>query len=147
MNMTSKMVKVLGFIIALGMPCYVSANVSDLLHAIAIVETNNNGKLIGTHNERSRYQITRGVWEKYTSYPFELASSDTEEVRIISLMVAKKHVEWIQKQLKANGYNPTNPTYIAVVWNAGWSRFKASDVELHSVKYANYVVNIYHKIN
>ena len=107
-------------------------NVSRLIAAIAAVETGNDDQAIGAAGERTRYQISRAVWEKYSDVPFVRAHQYPGDAR----KVARAYVAEIQKRTGRR----TSVYHIALAWNAGPNRHVYTR---HSHDYARRVMNIY----
>ena len=72
-------------------------NIAIFLLAIASVESGNNPKAIGQEGERSAYQMTRETWRRYTSDPFEWATSRPDEAKRVATEHAKHLLSMIEK--------------------------------------------------
>ena len=79
----------------------------------AQVETANNPNIVGPVGELGVYQFTSTTWYQHTKVPFSKAVN-TE----IATVVAKRHTDWICKQLLRKGITP-NAEWIALCWHAG----------------------------
>ncbi len=119
--------------------CCVSAKADTdaMLCGIRIVETRDQlhpprGKL----GERGPYQFRRSTWRMHTSSSFDLA-----ENRAVANKVAKRHYQWIQEQLLANGIEPS-PYHVAMAWNAGVNAVIRGQVPAVARDYATRVLNI-----
>lgn len=73
---------------------------------------------VGRDGERSSYQITRAVWEKYSGFPFADASSNRLVARAEARRVARCHLDWLRVQL-AQWEMPDRPYWVALAWNGG----------------------------
>ena len=116
-----------------------------LLLAIARAETSNkehpdgDDHRIGRAGERSRYQITRGVWEQVTTVPFTYAIFPDAAAH-----VARRHLEWLERKLHAL---PGAPAFvIALAWNAGPHAVLANYANQQQRDYAARVEAIYRQI-
>lgn len=108
-----------------------------VLVCIALAENTPN-HIEGKAGERSRYQITRDVWEKYTSEPFERASSSYPEDMALQTHVAKQHLLYLATNVK-------NPSVfrIAAAWNAGLTAVNEGRTPIDSINFADRVRNLY----
>ena len=85
----------------------------------------------GRAGERSEYQITRPVWQAYSTEPF---NSSRAEARRVAL----RHLAYLEQTLP----HPT-PYRLALAWNAGYTAASTGNVTASSVDYANRVRNLY----
>ena len=99
--------------------------------------------VVGDHGERSVYQITEGVWRQHMGdLPFEYCTTRPATAR----ECARRHVHWIQRQLARASLDAQDPRLIALVWNAGWTRFHEDRIPRSSAEFAEYVTNLYREL-
>jgi hypothetical protein len=112
-----------------------SVDLSRLLTCIAEVESGNRDDKVGSHGERSRYQITEVVWKQHTTLPFDRCHGFMAEY------VARKHLLWLVE----NGVTPL-PFPLALAWNGGLERWKAGKVFQRHHNYASRVNSLYQNV-
>ena len=117
---------------------------SRLARCIAEVETRNNDDVIGKLNERSRYQISRIVWNQhFPGRPFiECYGINAEEC-------ALRHLTWLARHFW--NHSRKSVFWIAFAWNAGLERTKL-EMRLPDISYPHYhfaerVENLYNDRN
>jgi hypothetical protein len=115
-----------------------------LLSAIAHVETGTTNtaracRKVGRAGERSAWQISRAVWNTYSSAPFTDASSSPR----LASAVAAAHLRWLRLNLEKEGISAT-PFALALAWNAGLSAVLDSAYKYPTTHYAERVANLYH---
>lgn len=117
-----------------------SLDLSRLLRAIAWVESGNRDNLIGPCGERSRYQITRGVFHQYSKLPHEHCHGPYAD------WIAWQHLVWLYNLLH-NKQTREEVFTLAWAWRAGPTPI------LHNLfswrndifnDYATRVFNLYH---
>lgn len=105
----------------------------QLLHAISIVESNDNPAAVGKAGERGRHQIHPLTFADYSKVPF----ADADEAEL--LRVAKSHLAWLGERLKANHIKVT-PYFLAIAWSAGIGRAVTGKYQASHDNYARRVV-------
>jgi hypothetical protein len=107
-----------------------------VLRAIAEVETRSNPRRVGQLGERGMYQFRRETWRQHTAEDFRRAHHPE-----ISTTVARRHYDWITRELRHRGYEGT-PYEVALAWNAGLHRVLSGRVPSRSRHYAERVANL-----
>lgn len=116
-----------------------------LLNCIAEVESGNDDTKIGKHGERSRYQISKIVWNKhYRAYDFVRFCSGS-----FAKSVAFAHLNWLDQNLSFKGTTEKHfrEYSLAWAWRSGlesWNHFPyghVTRIELNN--YAVRVTNLY----
>lgn len=108
----------------------------SFLSAVALVETGNNPRAVGSKGERGLYQFTRQTWKQHTKKSHYKAHDPS-----YSQVIAKKHYDWLYKNLTRKGY-PASPYWIAVAWNSGLKRTTTGRAPGMSRRYAERVTNL-----
>jgi hypothetical protein len=117
-----------------------SPDLSLLLHCIAEVETGNDDSKIGPKGERSRYQISRTVWEQhYEAYTFDKFCKGC-----FAKGVAHEHLLWLDRHIPH--ITPIERDFreyaLTWCWHGGLSTWnRAYDINLNN--YAVRVTNLY----
>lgn len=112
-----------------------------LAKCIAEVETGQNDDAVGKAGERSKYQISRIVWEQH--FPgrafIECYGINADECAI-------KHLSWLKQNLPRN-----NHFWVVYAWNAGLTntRIAMSKAITYppSYEFAEHVENLYNDRN
>ena len=112
-----------------------------LAKCIAEVETGQNDDAVGRAGERSKYQISRIVWEQH--FPgrafIECYGINADECAI-------KHLSWLKQNLPRN-----NHFWVVYAWNAGLTntRIAMSKAITYppSYEFAEHVENLYNDRN
>lgn len=121
------------------------ASVDSLRMAMVIEQVENTKtEQVGGDGERSRFQITRGVWEKYSRFPFRDASSLRPHCRAEALRVALRHIDYIKATLSATNL-PVNAYNVALAWNAGITATLTGTASARKRDYAKRAENLYHE--
>ena len=95
--------------------------ISTFILAIALVESGNDPKAVGKHGELSEYQITRQVWNAYTTAPF---TEENLRNQALSRHVALKHADHLlQKAQHTLMWESERAVVIRCA--AGWHRGEA----------------------
>lgn len=90
------------------------------LRPLSMLETGNNDYAVGTAGERSRWQIRKTTWRKYTKVPFEYARNAN-----IAAVVASAHVQYLRDKLTtAYGGREPSPAQLYCAWNMGLTGFR-----------------------
>jgi hypothetical protein len=135
----------LGFFLASAkgaMPAPTNMDVDRFMDAIACVENTPNSS-VGLAGERSKYQITSGVWLAHSSKPFEMASEETESAVREVRRVMRAHTAWIQARLHGLHLEGSTVYQAALVYKAGYGRCLAKKVRPQDADYAERCKNIY----
>jgi hypothetical protein len=109
--------------------------------AIEAVENTPNEK-VGLYGERSRFQITREVWQRHSAMPFEYASSNRLVCRAEVTRVAMEHLHWLRIRLAIHNI-PETPYYIALAWGAGVAKTVSGTASANKRDYAQRAENLY----
>ena len=122
-------------------PAVVAENQSEdeaarVLQAIAEVETRSNPNRVGSLGERGMYQFRRDTWRQHTREPFARAHHPE-----ISTTVARRHYQWLKKQLRTHG-RPATTYEVALAWNAGVTNVLSGRAPASSHAYARRVVTL-----
>jgi len=83
------------------------------LEAIHAVENPHDSRRPGPRGELGPYQFREKTWRMHTTLPFARALD-----REASDAVARRHYDWVCRQLRRHGF-PVTPYTIALAWNAG----------------------------
>ena len=113
-------------------------NPDVLLRCISEVESNNVSTKIGSHGERSRYQIMPQTWSMYSRTPFRLIGQEKYQTEVEK--VARQHIEAIKRIIVQRGRN-VSIYNIALAWNGGPDRVSYSK---NTKDYARRIENLYH---
>lgn len=118
----------------ISIPTPAPASDDTLLSAIAVVETSNDSRKVGSHGERTRLQIAPATWVRFSRLPHSAAASHPQETD----RVARAYLASIRRRLKSRGL-PETPFFIAAAWNVGpgWRTLPSS-----TVSYAERVANL-----
>ena len=108
----------------------------SFLSAVALVETGNNPRAVGSKGERGLYQFTRATWKQHTKLSHYKAHDPS-----YSQVIAKKHYDWLYSNLSLKGY-PPSPYWLAVAWNTGLKRTTSGRFPRVSRRYAERVKNL-----
>lgn len=93
-----------------------AATDSEIIFAIAGLETNHNPAAIGRAGERSEFQFIFATWREYTSVPFIKATTDP----VLAGLVARAHLQRIRAELREY-HRAQSVTNIGACWNGGLS--------------------------
>lgn len=116
-------------------------DLDTLLTCIAQVEGADTSH-IGSHGERSRYQITQAVWHDYTHEPFTAASSKHPHDLELQHKVAMKHIEYLASRIdRPSVYR------IAAAWNGGINAVNKNRFNDRMASYAKRVRNLYRELS
>ena len=90
------------------------------LRPLSMLETGNNDYAVGTAGERSRWQIRKTTWRKYTKMSFDRAINPE-----IAAVVASAHVQYLRDKLTtAYGGREPSPAQLYCAWNMGLTGFR-----------------------
>lgn len=107
-------------------------NYHKFLRALALVETRNYPFAVGAHGERTKYQITKAVWEKYNWWvDFDRAGWHQVEATDVAVSYIKD-IELIAK--------PATVEELAARWNCGPYR---KTIPKSSIEFGKRVGNLY----
>jgi hypothetical protein len=115
-------------------------NFDRLVECIAQVEDAHT-TFVGKSGERSRFQITKAVWEQHSQMPFYVASLTTPYALEEQYRVALAHVNYLYCAME----NPS-PWRIAAAWNGGLKGLQYGPF-FAARQYADHVRNLYDEIN
>ena len=115
-------------------------NEEKILRCIAERESNNRYWVPGAAGERSVYQISHVVWIRYSSMPFEKAS--TKEGQVEAHRVAMAHLNHLIAFLRQNQV-VVNVFYLALLWNAGETKWLNNSMSMKNYRYALEVEQIF----
>lgn len=104
-------------------------NDERMLDAIKADE-NWDGHTRGAAGEWGAFQMTPGVWHKYSRLSQRWATPAQERV------VARLHLRWVREQLRAN-HLPDKPWFIAAAWAAGVDAVKHRTMARKKIEYAD----------
>ena len=92
-------------------------NLAVFLAALSAVETGANDTLVGTHGERSRFQITATVWNQQApEWDFKTWARDAHRAEV----VVNRQMRWFM-----NHQVPADTFHLAAAWHLGLKRFKS----------------------
>jgi hypothetical protein len=122
------------------------------LRPLSMLETGNDDYAIGAVGERSRYQIRKSTWRKYTKYSFIDYASNAQ----IAAVIATAHMEDLRNSLTtAYGGREPSPAQLYCAWNMGLTGFRRrrylvsrcpAAVQERAERYANLYADIkYHQ--
>lgn len=136
--MTKRLASILLLCSVLGafLPGLSAAERDETLRAINWVENPTNHTRRGSKGELGPYQFRSQTWRLHTSRSFSLAV-----VREHADEVAIKHYEWLKRELREAGIEPT-PFNIALAWNSGLGAVIRGQVPTVSYHYAERVSNL-----
>lgn len=111
--------------------------VVKLIEAIGAIESGNDDSAVGTAGELGRFQITRGLWERYAAIPFERATNE----RASTVTMYRILTAWTE-QLRARGLkDDLIPDVICQWFTCGQSKVpspkKADEIKR--------ILNLYHE--
>jgi hypothetical protein len=106
---------------------------NSFLSDVALVETGNNPRAVGSKDERGLYQFTRQTWRQHTKLSHYKAHDPS-----YSKQIAKKHYDWLYNNLSLKGY-PPSAYWLAVAWNTGLKRTVTGRFPRISRRYAERV--------
>jgi hypothetical protein len=88
--------------------------ITTLLWAIAAVETGHDDSAIGSHGERSQYQISEAVWWQHQDVlAFDQCKGADAEA------VARAHVAWLMQRWLRESVCGDRVLLVASAWNQG----------------------------
>lgn len=122
-------------------PARPAIDLARMASAIEAVENTPNWK-VGPYGERSRFQITRDVWQRHSSMPFEYASSSRIVCRAEVTRVAFAHIDWLRDRLAVHNLAET-PYNVALAWGAGVTAAVRGTASAAKRGYADRARNIY----
>jgi hypothetical protein len=134
-----------------------SVDLSLLLHCIAVVETGNDDSKVGPKGERSRYQISKVVWNQHRGFLVPSAVSEHDFRTYCkgneAQVVATWHLKWLDRHLPRISITEHDFRHFALAWawRGGLSSWENQDKPYHvptekRVEYNNYatrVTNLY----
>jgi hypothetical protein len=109
---------------------------AETLQAINWVENPTNHNRRGSKGELGPYQFRAQTWRMHTRRSFDQAV-----VRAHADEVAVRHYEWIRRELRESGIDPS-PYNIALAWNSGLGAVLRGEVPTVSYRYAERVANL-----
>jgi hypothetical protein len=109
---------------------------AETLQAINWVENPTNHTRRGSKGELGPYQFRAQTWRMHTRRSFDQAV-----VRAHADEVAVRHYEWIRRELRGSGIDPSAYN-IALAWNSGLGAVLRGEVPTVSYHYAERVANL-----
>lgn len=110
------------------------------LHAIAQREDVQDYTQVGSAGERGIYHMMSDTWYRYSDLPFEIAS--TKDGQKEAHRVAVCHLRHLETCLQRRG-SGVNVYSLAVLWNAGETRWNHHRLLERQREYGRAVANLY----
>jgi hypothetical protein len=99
------------------------------LQALALVETANDDRAVGSAGERSRYQIGAMVWRQWEpGLPHSWCRGQ------MARSVAERHVRWLRRELGPGLRD--DPAAVASAWNRGLAGYRKKGANDHGRRVA-----------
>ena len=96
-----------------------------------MIETGNNGKLIGKQGEVSAYQIKPRVWKQYKNTPYSVYYWSSLDY---SSIIAINHRLWLyDNYIRLSGYKTMNNLEFYCLWNLGLEGFRKYSFNVQAV--------------
>lgn len=103
-------------------PAPTGMNLPRFLHQLAIAESGNTWRKVGTSGERSPYQISKIVWTQHMPAHLRFEHyCGSEHYGYMARECAEKHIAWLSGLLRQRSL-AVNPINLATVWHLGFGR-------------------------